>query len=68
MDYIDFSGIPYPAMPREVRVAAIVAKYAVFGIVPMVIPSPLVDVELPTSRIARQQGKDFSMFASLRRR
>ena len=58
MDYIDFSGIPYPAMPREVRVAAIVAKYAVFGVVPMVIPSPLVDVELPTSRIARQQGND----------
>src|SRR4029077_19447463 len=31
MDYIDFSGIPYPAMPREARVALIIAKYAVLG-------------------------------------
>ena len=58
MDYIDFSGIPYPAMPAEARVAMILAKYAVLGIVPMVIPSIFVDVPLPTSRIPRQWGKD----------
>ena len=39
MDLIDFSGIPYPAMPAEARVALIIAKYAVFGMIPLVIPS-----------------------------
>jgi hypothetical protein len=58
MDYIDFSGIPYPAMPAEGRVALILAKYAAFGIVPMIIPSVFVNIPLPTERIPRHQGKD----------
>jgi len=65
MDYIDFSGIPYPAMPREVRVLAIVAKYAVLGIVPMVIPSPFLDVDLPITSIKRQNGKDLEYVRKL---
>jgi hypothetical protein len=60
MDYIDFSGIPYPAMPPSARVALIIAKYAVLGIVPMVIPSIMLDVPIPTQRIPRQQGKDLA--------
>ncbi len=59
MDYVDLSGIPYPAMPAEARVALILAKYAVFGVVPMIIPSVFIDIPLPTERIPRQQGKDF---------
>ena len=58
MDYIDFSGIPYPAMPREARVALIIAKYAVLGIVPLIVPSVFVDVPLPTDRIYRHKGRD----------
>jgi len=58
MDYVDSSGIPYPAMPAEARVALILAKYAALGIVPVIIPSVLIDVPLPTERIPRQQGKD----------
>ena len=58
MSYIDFSGIPYPAMPREVRVALVIAKYALFGVVPLVIPSVMIDMPLPTSRIYRHQGND----------
>ena len=38
MDLIDFSGIPFPAMPIEARVALICAKYAAFGIIPLPIP------------------------------
>ncbi len=57
MDYIALN-IPYPAMPAEARVALIVAKYAVFGIMPMVIPSVLVDVPLPTERIPIHHGTD----------
>ncbi len=65
MDYIDFSGIPYPAMPAEARVALILAKYAVLGILPMVIPSVLIDLPLPTDRIPRQQGKDLAYVKAL---
>ncbi len=65
MDYIDFSGIPYPAMPAEARVALIIAKYAVFGIVPLVIPTVLMDVPNPLERIHRQQGKDLGYIKQL---
>lgn len=60
MDYIDFSGIPYPAMPPEARVAIILAKYMAFGVIPMVIPSILIDVPIPTDRIPRQKGTDLA--------
>lgn len=65
MDYIDFSGIPYPAMPIEGRVALILAKYAVFGVVPLVIPTILMDVPIPTQRIPRQKGKDLGYIQKL---
>ena len=65
MNYIDFSGFPYPALPAEAQVALILAKYAVLGIVPMVIPSPLVDIALPIERIPRQQGKDLEHIKKL---
>lgn len=59
MDYVAFTGlIAYPAMPAEARVALIVAKYAIFGVVPLVIPSPLIDIPLPTEQIPYHQGTD----------
>lgn len=58
MDLIDFTGLPYPAMPAEARVALILAKYAIFGVVPLVIPSILLDVPLPTERIPVQVKTD----------
>jgi len=68
MDYVDFSGIPYPAMPVEARVAVILAKYAGFGIVPMIIPTMFTDVSLPTKSIPRQQGKDLEYIQDLARK
>lgn len=65
MDYIDFSGIPYPALPAEGRVALILLKYAIFGCVPLVIPSVMLDVDIPISRIPRQQGTDLSYVSCL---
>jgi hypothetical protein len=65
MNYLDLSGMPYPAMPAEARVAAILAKYAFLGIVPMVIPSILLDVPLPVIEIPRQQGKDLEYIQAL---
>lgn len=60
MGFIDFTGIPYPAMPREARVALIVAKYAVFGMIPLVIPSVFIDVPIPVDRIPVHRGTDLA--------
>lgn len=65
MDYIDFSGFPFPAMPPEARVLLILAKYAFLGVVPMVLPSVLTDIPIPTDRIPVQQGKDLAYIRSL---
>jgi hypothetical protein len=65
MDYIDFTGLPYPAMPPEARVLLILAKYAVFGVIPMVIPSIMIDVPIPIDRIPIHQGTDLSYLRKL---
>lgn len=65
MDYVDFSGIPYPAMPDFARVALILAKYAFLGVIPKIIPSVLMDVPLPTQRIPTHQGKDLDYIRML---
>jgi hypothetical protein len=65
MNYIDFSGMPFPAMPPEARVLLILAKYAMFGIMPLVLPSVLIDIPIPTDRIPIQQGKDLEYIKSL---
>ena len=58
MGYLPLDGLPYPAQPPHVRVLAMLAKYMVLGIVPMVMPSVIVDVPIPTDEIPRQQGND----------
>ena len=59
MDQSDWSGFPYPACPPEARVAIICAKYAIFGVVPIVIPSIMIDVPLPIEQIPVHQGTDY---------
>ena len=65
MDYIDFSGTPFPGMAPEARVLLILAKYGVLGIVPLIIPSVLIDIPIPTDRIPVQKGKDLCYIRSL---
>lgn len=60
MDLIDFSGFPWPAMPAEARVAIMIAKYAMYGIVPMVLPSVLIAVPNPLDLIPAQRGTDLA--------
>ena len=59
MDLTELPGLPYP-MPAEARVAAILAKYAVYGIVPEIVPSVVPDIPIPVERIPGQQGTDFA--------
>jgi hypothetical protein len=65
MDQSDFSGLPFPAMPLEARVALLCAKYAMFGMVPLVIPSVLIDVPIPTNIIPGQRGTDLAYIREL---
>jgi hypothetical protein len=52
-------------MPAEARVALIIAKYAVFGMIPLVIPSPFIDLPIPVERIPIHQGTDLSYVQQL---
>lgn len=65
MNKQDFSGFPFPAVPAEGRVALLIAKYSILGIIPLVIPSVLIDVIIPTTRIPAQQGTDLAYIKSL---
>lgn len=65
MDLFEFTGFPYPAMPPEARVALIVAKYAMFGMIPLVIPSIFFDLPIPTDRIPVHQGTDLAYVQDL---
>jgi len=65
MRQIDFSGFPFPATPAEGRVGLLLLKYACLGIIPMVIPSVLLDVPIPTNQIPSQQGTDFDYINEL---
>ncbi|MBI1395858.1 MAG: hypothetical protein GC151_07745 [Betaproteobacteria bacterium] len=67
MDLQDFGGLPYPAMSPEARVALIVAKYAAFGLVPMVVPSIFSETPIPTDRIPTHQGTDLAYVRELAR-
>ena len=62
---IPLDGLPYPAMSPAVRVLVALAKYAAFGMVPMVIPSVIEDVPIPIERIPRHQGTDYSYVKAL---
>ncbi len=58
MDQANWSGFPFPACPREARVALMLAKYAFFGILPLIIPSVLIDISIPIESIPSQRGTD----------
>jgi hypothetical protein len=65
MNQSDWSGFPFPACPAEARVALILAKYAVFGVIPVIIPSVLIDVPLPIDQIPSEQGTDLDYIRAL---
>jgi hypothetical protein len=56
MGVIEFPFMQYPAMPEIARIPAILAKYAVFGIIPVVIPPMFQDIPIPIERNPPQKG------------
>jgi len=65
MDLQDFGGLPYPAMPVEARIALIVAKYAPFGMIPLIVPTLFPDLPLPIERTPTHDGTDLAYIESL---
>jgi hypothetical protein len=57
MDVVELR-VPFAAMPEVARINMILAKYAPFGMTPIVIPPPVVSVDSPTSRFDTQEGTD----------
>jgi hypothetical protein len=68
MDQIELTGLPSPAMPGEVIVGLVLAKYAALGVVPLIVPSIMLDVPIPTSRIPAQRGTDLEYLRLLAER
>jgi hypothetical protein len=65
MDFIELTGIPYPAMPMFAIVDLILAKYAVFGVIPLVIPNILSLIANPIERFRKQKGTDYQYVSGL---
>jgi hypothetical protein len=65
MDHVELSGIPYPALPANLRVMVILAKYMVFGLIPLVFPPIIPDVPIPIDEIPSQQGTDYQYVTQL---
>ena len=60
MDVIEIPIMRYPAMPIYARLNLLLAKYALFGIAPLVIPPLFPDVPIPTDQIPSQTGSDLA--------
>lgn len=58
MDVVEMPFMRYPCMPSVARVYAILAKYLAFGVVPLAIPSFILDVPIITEKIPTHKGTD----------
>lgn len=59
--------LPYPATNVALRVSALIAKYAIYGMIPLVIPELLPNVVTPVQGIPYQRGTDLSYIQQLAR-
>jgi hypothetical protein len=58
----------YPAMPDGAKVALIIARYAIYGMIPLVVSEMFPDTESPTTRIPVQTSTDLSYLEHLSRK
>ena len=67
MDFLDLTGIPYPALPEFLIVEAVLAKYALLGVIPVAIPASIPNFQNPLDHFIKQQGTDYSFVSALAR-
>ncbi len=66
MDLVDLTGLfLYPALSDQLIVELILAKYIVFGLIPLAIPSLLPNLPDPLKRIAVHEGTDLGYIQTL---
>ena len=68
MDFIDLTGIPYPAMPLFTIIDLVLAKYLAVGVIPVVIPDVIGLIQNPVERFQKQQGTDYQYVTSMAQR
>ncbi|MGQ9482266.1 MAG: hypothetical protein ACUVSZ_12880 [Chloroflexus sp.] len=61
-------SVEHPAQPEAVIALKIIAGYAQYGLIPMVIPPPTIDTPLPTERIPVQQATDLAYLRQMAER
>ena len=61
-------SVEHPAQPEMAIALKIIASYARFGLLPVVIPPPILDVPLPIERTPVQQATDLAYLTELARR
>jgi hypothetical protein len=64
MDLIQMNGLPMPMTP-ELSVAAILAKYAMYGVIPVIVPSLIPNIQIPVKQLPTQQGTDLAYIKKL---
>ena len=67
MDFLDLTGIPYPALPEFLIVEAVLAKYAVLGVIPLAIPASIPNFQNPLAHFIKQVGTDYKFVTTLAR-
>ncbi len=55
---LEEKSVEHPAQPETVIALKIIASYAQYGLIPLVVPPPSVDMPVPTERTPVQQGTD----------
>jgi hypothetical protein len=65
MDFIDLTGIPYPALPKFLIVEAVLAKYIPLGVTPIAIPNSIPDFSNPLDSFIKQDGTDYAFVKTL---
>jgi len=61
-------AVEHPAQPDLAIVAGLIARYAKYGMVPVVIPHKVIDPPLPIERVPVQRGTDLAYIEELARR
>jgi hypothetical protein len=64
MDLIQMNGVPAGISP-DLSVLMILAKYAMYGVIPAVMPPLISDIQIPVERLPTQQGTDFAYISQL---
>lgn len=65
---IEERSAEHPAQPEMAIALKLIASYAQYGLVPMVIPPPTLDIPLPTERTPVQQGSDLQYLQQMAER